>query len=258
MLNRIDEGILFVAAFLNFLFVAEIAFRLARRHQTPGDDGARVHFSGLQNGLLALVALLLSFNFSIATARFDGRKALVQDEVNSIGTAYLRGDFLPRPQREEFKGLLREYVAARVAFGSAVDAAQIDAAHAEATRLQGRLWEVLRTTVAEGPTGWQTSLLIQSMNEMDNTRWKRFAVLDNRVPELVLHLLFAVATGAMGLIGYGYGLTGRRRFASTAIFALLIALVMLVILDLDRPRSGIIRIGEEGMLRIQKAIQTPQ
>ena len=90
---------------------------------------------------------------------------------------------------------------------------------------------------------------------MVNVKWKRRAMLDNHVPEPVLYLLFTVAVGALGFIGYGYGLTGRRRHASTAIFAVLIGLVLATILDFDRPRGGLIRVGEEGMLRLQTSFE---
>ena len=61
--------------------------------------------------------------------------------------------------------------------------------------------------------------------------------------------------GALGFIGYGYGLIGRRRHGSTAILAFLIALVLATILDFDRPRGGFIRVGEEQMIRLQEAFE---
>ena len=41
----------------------------------------------------------------------------------------------------------------------------------------------------------------------------------------------------------------------TATFAVLIALVLAIILDLDRPRRGLIRIGEDSMLRLQATLE---
>jgi hypothetical protein len=111
--------------------------------------------------------------------------------------------------------------------------------------------------VAEDTGGSQVSLFIESLNEMLDVKWKRRAMLDNHVPEPVLYLLFTVAVGALGFIGYGYGygLNGGRRHRSTAIFAVLIALVLATILDFDQPRGGFIRVGEEGMLQLQKAFE---
>ena len=71
---------------------------------------------------------------------------------------------------------------------------------------------------------------------------------------MVIYLLFTVAMGALGFIAYGYGLAGPRRHVSTAIFALLIALVLTTIVDLDQPRTGLIRVGEDSMFRLQATL----
>jgi len=39
------------------------------------------------------------------------------------------------------------------------------------------------------------------------------------------------------------------------IFALLIGVVLTIIVDLHRPRRGLIRISEEGMVRLQEALE---
>ena len=109
--------------------------------------------------------------------------------------------------------------------------------------------------VAEGPISPPTVLVIQSLNEMFNANEKRRAALDNHVPQIVISLLVVVALGALGLIAYGYGLTGCRRHGSTALFALLIAMVFTIIVGMDQPRSGLVRVGEESMLRLKESIE---
>ena len=75
------------------------------------------------------------------------------------------------------------------------------------------------------------------------------------MPETVLHLLFAVALVALSFIAYGYGLTGRPRHGATVIFSLLIGVVLTIIIDLDRPRRGLIRVSEDGMVRLQETLE---
>jgi hypothetical protein len=94
-----------------------------------------------------------------------------------------------------------------------------------------------------------------AVNDMITVTEKHRAAQDNHVLETVLYLLLTVAVGALGFIAYGYGLMGQRRHGSTAIFAVLIALVLAIILDLDRPRRGLIRIGEDNMLRLQATLE---
>jgi len=50
----------------------------------------------------------------MAATRFDTRKQLLLDEVNTIGTTCLRTDLLPVSQRVESQKLLKEYVGIRV------------------------------------------------------------------------------------------------------------------------------------------------
>jgi hypothetical protein len=65
-------------------------------------------------GTLTLLAFVLAFTFGLPAARYDTRRELLQQEVNAIGTTYLRTGFVPEPQRGELPALLREYVDARV------------------------------------------------------------------------------------------------------------------------------------------------
>ena len=83
---------------------------------------------------------------------------------------------------------------------------------------------------------------------------KRQVALDNHVPEAVIYLLFIVAAFALALIGYGCGLTRRRRFVSNALFTLIIVVVITTILDIDRPRRGVITVPQESLLRLQSGM----
>ena len=64
--------------------------------------------------ILGLVAFILAFTFGMVTDRYDERKALVREEANAIGTAYLRADFLPELAKGRTKELLHEYLDSRL------------------------------------------------------------------------------------------------------------------------------------------------
>jgi hypothetical protein len=253
---RLDEGVLFCATIVAFGAILELAFRLGRRYGVRrSDEAAKTHSNALQAALLGLLAILLAFNFAMADARYEARKALLQEEVNAIRTTYMRALLLPPPQRQAVLALLRTYVATRLEFGRAgIDPALLEVANASTAHLEAHLWTLVRTVAAHHPSEAATGEFMQAVNDMVNVTEKRRAAQENHVPEVVLHLLFLVAMGALGFIAYGYGLTGQRRHSSTALFAVLIALVLTLILDLDRPRRGFIRVSEDSLLRLQATL----
>ena len=74
------------------------------------------------------------------------------------------------------------------------------------------------------------------------------------MPETVLLLLFIVALVAALSIGYGCGLGAHRHLFSTTLMSLLIVLVITEIIDLDRPRRGLIRVSQASMIRLQESL----
>ncbi|VVQ38292.1 hypothetical protein PS943_05739 [Pseudomonas fluorescens] len=249
----LDEIIVFFIVVAIFCVVLELAFRLGRHHRTHSNDSTRSHLTVLQTALLGLLALLLGFNFAMATSRFEARKTLIQDEVTVIGSTYLRAKLLPSDLRGKVTALLKDYVLARIEFMRAgTDEKLLKAASESSRTIEDQLWNLAAAAEAQGEATAAMNLVIQSLTDVYNVNEKRRAEQDNHVPATVINLLFVVAIGALGFIAYSYGLGHRRRHGSTAVFAILIAMVFTIILDLDQPRSGFIRVGEESMLRLQE------
>jgi hypothetical protein len=256
MLLSIGELALGLVTLAAFLAIIEISFRFGRRRAAKAEIPLRSHIGALQGALLGLLALLLGFAFAMAVSRFDNRKALVLEESNAIGTTYLRAQLLPQPQRQELKKLLRAYVEARLDFYDAgIDRARFDAANAAAARLSEQLWTVAIALAEKDPRSVPAGLFVQSLNDVIDLSEKRLQALENHVPETVLHLLFGVAAVALGFIGYGCGLDGQRRSVSTTLVSLLIALVLVVIVDIDRPRRGLIKVSQDSMVRLKATIE---
>ncbi len=238
-----------------FLLAAEAGFRLGRRRHEPADERTKGHLGSLQGALLGLLALMLGFTFAMAMGRFDARKSLVLDEANAIGTTALRARLLPEAQRGEILPLLRSYVDARLAFYDVgIDPVRLEETYSTAARLQEQLWQVAVRLAQEDPRSVPAGLFVSSLNETIDLSEKRRQALDNHVPEPVLVVVIGLAAVALGFVGHACGLDGPRRFASTALVSLLIALVILVILDLDRPRRGVIRVSQASMIRLKHSL----
>ena len=74
------------------------------------------------------------------------------------------------------------------------------------------------------------------------------------MPDAVILLLFAVSILALGQVAYSCGLSGRRRQLANLIFACLIALVLVIILDIDARAVGFIQVSQDSMLRLQESL----
>jgi hypothetical protein len=250
-----DERWLLLWMTLAFLAVIEGCYRLGLRHRGADEESARSHVSTLQGALLGLLALLLGFTFAMAVSRFDTRKSLVLEEANAIGKAYWRSQLIARPEKKDLARLFDEYVAARIEFHRAPEtSAELDAANAASVRLGQQIAAIANAIQAADPSLVAT-MLIQAVNDMVDVNEKRRVALENHVPAPVMVLLFLVATASLAFIGYGTGLHGRRYLVSTGLFAAMIALVLTFIVDIDQPRTGLLTVGQESMVRLKGTLE---
>jgi hypothetical protein len=61
---------------------------------------------------------------------------------------------------------------------------------------------------------------------------------------------------AAALLGYGFGLVGKRQIVPILMLALSISAVLTVIVDLDRPWQGYIRVSQRPMIDLQKQLNS--
>lgn len=255
LLYGVNEVII-AAAMLVLLVVAnEYGYRKGVKARETFNDGARSHIGTISGGALGVLALLLGFSFAMSLSRFDLRNHLVVEEANAIGTTYLRSRLLPAPINKEVAALLRQYVDVRVDFYRlARDQAQFNQVNDRTEELQRELWARVPLAVQKDPGPVTTGLFMQSLNEVIDLSEARRAARDNHVPEGVVVLLFSVALMATLGIGYGCGLGQHRNLFSTIMLAVLLVLVITVIIDLDRPARGLIRVRQDSMLRLQNSL----
>ena len=237
------------------LLVTEAGFRAGGKVRSRLEDTARSQVGVISGALLGLLALLLGFTFAMAQSRYALRQGLVVEEANDIGTAYLRSRLLSEPNKTETAGLLRRYVDARLDFFRAgQDQEHLKEVHDRTEQLQNQLWSNAISAVAKDDREVTTGLFIESLNNVIDDHTNRRAAMENHVPESVLFLLFIVALVVALSVGYGCGLVAHRHLFSTTMMSLLIMLVITVIIDLDRPRRGLIKVGQNSMIRLQQSL----
>jgi hypothetical protein len=212
-------------------------------------------FGVLQAALLGLVALLLAFGLSLAVSRYETRRSNIVTEANAIGTTYLRAQTLPEPVRSRSLDLLVGYTRSALRFSDAVPGSdEADAARAQEERIERRLWSLAGDALDTAPAASAPRLYVETLNEMFDSETVRVASLSNRVPTAVLALEVLGSALALGLLAAYLVLVGRGVFA-VLLASALVAFLLLVTTDLDRPTRGMIQVPDTA-LRNQLASMT--
>ncbi|MEO8308710.1 MAG: hypothetical protein ABI616_11800 [Pseudomonadota bacterium] len=135
-----------------------------------------------------------------------------------------------------------------------VGAVQVEQIYKSAGKMHDRLWSIATAATAQDQRSVATGLFVASLNDVIDLNESRRAAATNHVPEAIVGLLVLISCGALGFSGYGCGLTGHRRSLSTITFIVLSAMVLLLILDVDRPRRGLILVKQDAMIRLQASL----
>tara|TARA_R110002073_G_scaffold243551_3_gene405739 strand:+ start:1722 stop:2516 length:795 start_codon:yes stop_codon:yes gene_type:complete len=241
-----------LALFVAILVCNEFSYRLGVMIQSRTDDEVKALTGAVQASILGLLALLLGFTFNMSMQRFDNRSMAVIDEANAIGTAWLRADLLPAEQRDKVKSLMADYVRART------DVAAMDLTQRQARRdhlaltaeIQSGLWDLAVAATDIDPRPVTTGSFVNALNQLIDSQGRRSAILQAHVPEPILLLLFFVFVASIGIMGYSSGLSGRRILVPLVLVSLLITLIVFIIVDLDRPKRGLIKVDQSALIEL--------
>src|SRR3954469_17775681 len=239
-LSSLELGLLLFATILGAALLGAFLGRRVRHLS----DSLKEPFGILQAALLGLVGLLLAFGLSLAVARYESRRANVVSAANAIGTTFLRAQTLPEPMRSRSLALLVDYTRTAIRLsdvvpGSAASKAAVDVE----SGIQRRLWGLAGEALDGAPRASAPRLYVESLNEMIDDETVRVAALSNRVPTAVLVLELLGAAVALGLLAAYLALVGRG-LVGVLLAAGLVAFLLLVTADLDRPTRGLIRVPD--------------
>ena len=230
-----------LAMFVGMLAFAEVGRRAARRRAAHDPDGAW-HGTGVVDGaIFGLFGLVIAFTFSGAASRFDTRRNLIVEEVNAIGTAYLRLDVLPVEEQPGLRDSFRRYLDSRIqVYRKYPDAAAVAAELENVKRVESQIWT--QALAAEGNSAPAARLLLPALNQMFDISTRRTMAMNMHPPTAIYAMLFGLALIASTMAGYGMARAESRAWFHVVGFAAIVAIVAYVVLDIEHPRLGLIRI----------------
>jgi len=237
------------------LLVAEIGFRVGVRLQRRDPSSLKGAMTGaVVGGLLGLLAFLLAFSIGAALNMFNTRRTLVVDEANAIGTSYLRAGFLAEPEAAAARDLLREYVDWRLA---GLDPAQLEEAIRRSEEIHSQLWSIVEGQARENPDSEMLSLFVEAVNEVIDIHSLRLAASSLRLPPLMLFIFYGTAVLSFFLLGVVSSADGRRNPIALLLFALALAAVLILLVDLDRVQEGLLQVGQKALFDLQRQLSVP-
>jgi hypothetical protein len=242
-MDKIIVGLMFAGGlFVGMIVLLELGRQVGRRRQRKDEEAARAGLGAVEGAVFALLGLLIAFTFSGAASRFDARRQLIVQEANAIGTAWLRLSLVPTTAQPELRDLFRRYLDLRLAAYAKMP--DVEAARAElskANALQGEIWSRAVAACQESPNPLKAHL-IPPLNEMFDLATTRTMATQMHPPAIIFIMLGVLALMSSLLAGYAMAGGKTRSWIHVVGFALIMATTVYVILDLEFPRLGIIRI----------------
>jgi hypothetical protein len=200
-----------------------------------------------------LLAFMLAFTFQIAAGRYEARKELLLEEVTNIRTTWLRAGVIPEPFRTDTRKLLVEYVDLRVDVDSHPE--NLSSAMSRSEQILDRLWESVEILAERDRSSEMYSLFSSSVNDLvENYNQRITMTLEYRIPPAILGILFIITFLSMLALGYQFGISGKGSFRINLLLAIVFALVMFLILALDRPETGLAKLNQKPMLTLQQQL----
>ena len=228
---------------VGMLALLEVGRRVGAARAREEGETARAGVGAVEGAVFGLMGLLIAFTFSGAATRFDARRQLIVGEANAIGTAWLRLDLLPSEAQPAMRERFRSYLDSRIeTYRRLPDFAAAGAEIARSAALQGEIWEHALASARDGGAREATMLLLPALNQMIDITTARTWAMRFHPPPIIYVMLFAAALIAALLAGFGMAGSRRRSWLHMVGFAALIAVSVHVILDLEYPRRGSIRL----------------
>lgn len=245
--------VLFFAMIVVYLAGSRI---LANRKDSETSGG----LGPVEGSFLGLLALLLAFTFGISSSRYDTRRQIVVEEANDIGTAILRADLYAESERKLFRADFADYVEARISFYEAgLDKEKVVAADQLSADISAKLWKRAATLAQNRDSLIPSSQMIPALNNMIDIVTTRNAAGLATVPDSILWMLFALCLLSSFTVGY------RQEKARSSLVVVIVLLSTLsasifLILDLDRPRQGLINLdnANRNIIALRKMFENTQ
>jgi len=231
--------------FAGMLGCFELGFRWGGRRASRDPDAATSGTGVIDAAVFALLGLLLAFQFGGAANRLDNRRQIAISELNSISTAYDRLDMLAAEDQEPLRDLFRRYLDHRVLGREAMpDLETAKVEFGKVRKLYNEIW--IRAVAAcrnKNALPATSEVLLPAINQMGDDSMSGATLALTHIPVFINVFTFILALIAAMLAGAPASAKERRPWVHVILLAAAVSITYFVILDMEYPRVGFIRIG---------------
>jgi hypothetical protein len=249
----ISAALFAVLLFCGMLILLETGRRLGIRRRPKESEGERGSLGTIEGAVFALFGLVMAFSFSGSASRFNEKRMLIAEEANSIETAYLRLQLVSKPAQSQLQELFRRYVDSRLETYRLLP--NMQAAEQEMTKskkIQEEIWsDAVAATALPKSHPDAGKLLLPALNNMIDITTTRTMALQIHPPRIVYGLLFGLGLICSLLAGYRMSTGQHRSWLHILGFTVITVIIVYVILDVEYPRTGLIRIALNDQLLVQ-------
>ncbi len=246
--------LLFAALLLcGMLILLETGRRIGVSRLPKESEGERGSLGTIEGAVFALFGLVMAFSFSGAASRFNEKRMLIAEEVNTIETAYLRLDLVSQTARPELQELFRRYVDSRLeTYRQLPNMQSAEKEMARSKKVQEEIWDdAVAATLLPNSHPDAGKLLLPALNNMIDISTTRTMALQIHPPRVVYALLFGLGLICSVLAGYRMAIGRQRSWLHIFGFTLITVIVVYVLLDVEYPRYGLIRLEASDQMLVK-------
>jgi hypothetical protein len=238
---------------IGMLVLLEFGRRVGVRRRPKESEGERGGLGTVEGAVFALFGLMVAFTFSGAATRFNEKRMLIAEEVNCIETAYLRLRLLSHQAQPPLQELFRRYVGSRLeTYRRLPNMAAAEMEMAESKKIQEEVWNeaVVATRLPDSHPS-SGLLLLPALNNMFDIATTRTMALQIHPPKIIYALLFSLGLICSLLAGFRMSTGQHRSWLHILGFTVLTVIIVYVMLDVEYPRAGLIRLESADQLLVK-------
>lgn len=249
-----------IALFLAIMVCLEIGRQLGIAQTARIGESSRSGIGVVDGVVFAVFSLLLGFTFHGATTRFDRRRELIVGEVGAVAMAWTRIDVLPPEPQHGIRTAFRRYLDAVLA--SYTDVKHFGSAEAEQQQLaiaraRNETWQLSLAACLTERGEKARMLLLPALSEMFHSVERERLARRMHPPAVIWVMLGIAALTSATFAGYNMSSAPTRNWIYILGMAATISVIMYVIIDLEFPRLGLVRVDafDQSLVELRAALR---